>query len=137
MAPLPERIFYDGDCALCHGAVTFLVRRDRRGDLFRFAPLGGDAFHAELSPAEQASLPDSLVLRGADGRLLLRSDAVLHAFARLGQPWRAFAALSRIVPRPLRDAVYDLVARLRRRFLAPPAGTCPILPPDLRRRFDA
>lgn len=137
MTALPERIFYDGDCALCHGAVTFLVRRDRRGDLFRFAPLGGDAFHAELSPAEQAALPDSLVLRLADGRLLLRSDAVLHALGRLGGAWRPLAALARVVPRALRDTVYDLVARLRRRFLAPPAGTCPILPPDLRRRFDA
>lgn len=132
----PERIFYDGSCGLCHHAVRFLLDRDPDGSRFRFAPLGGEAFAREIPAAERQKLPDSLVLRRRDGVLLLRSDAALHALRRLGAGWPALAALGRLVPRFLRDPIYDLVARYRLRLFARPDGTCPILPPPLRARFD-
>ena len=134
--PSPERIFYDGDCGLCHHAVSFLVRRDRDGSRFRFAPLGGETFERQVPAAAKAALPDSLVLQKTDGTLLVRSDAALHAMRRLGAGWPLLAAISRWVPRFLRDRAYDLVARWRTRLFARPDGTCPVLPPDLRRRFD-
>jgi predicted DCC family thiol-disulfide oxidoreductase YuxK len=134
--PGAERIFYDGGCGLCHHTVSFLVRRDRDGSRFRFAPLGGETFEREVPAEARKALPDSLVLQRADGRLLLRSDAALHAMRRLGGGWALLAATLRWVPRFLRDRAYDLVARWRTRIFAPPDGTCPILPPELRRRFE-
>jgi predicted DCC family thiol-disulfide oxidoreductase YuxK len=62
---------------------------------------------------------------------------VLHILRRLGGAWPALGGAARIVPRPVRDAVYDLVARYRRRFFAEPADACPMLPPELRSRFSA
>lgn len=132
----PDRLFYDGDCGLCHGAVTFLVRRDAAGRHFRFAPLGGQTFTDSIPAEVRATLPDSLVLQKADGRLFLRSAGVLKALERLGGPWRLLAWLGRVVPGPLRDFLYDRVAAIRAKLFAKPEGVCPLLPPELRRRFD-
>jgi predicted DCC family thiol-disulfide oxidoreductase YuxK len=103
-------VFFDGTCGLCNGFVDFLVRHDR-GRRLRFAPLQGE------TAAHFARLPralDSVVV--ADGPVVLvKSDAALCVFARLGWPWR-LAGLARVVPRALRDAVYDLIARNRYRW---------------------
>lgn len=131
-----ERLFYDGTCALCHGAVRFVLAHDREGRAFRFAPLDSPAFRA-LAPAElRVTLPDSLVVATEDGRLLTRSEAVLHLLERLGGGWRVLAGLSRLVPRRLRDAAYDLVARVRYRVFGRKDDACPRIAPALRSRFD-
>jgi predicted DCC family thiol-disulfide oxidoreductase YuxK len=131
-----EILFYDGGCGLCHRAVRFVLAADRDGERFRFAPLGGVTFRATVTPEEAASLPDSLVLRRADGVLLVRSAAVLHVLRRLGGPWRALGALLGALPVGLRDRAYDAVARRRKRWFRSPEASCPVLPPRLRARFD-
>ena len=132
---VPELVLYDGGCGLCHRSVLFLLRRDTDGTLFRFAPLGGEAFAREVPEEARAGLPDSIVLVSAEGRLLVRSEAALHALGRLGRGWRAASRLLRLVPGPLRDAAYDLVARFRLRLFPRPESACPRLPPELARRF--
>lgn len=127
-------VFYDGTCGLCHRAVRAWLARDRRG-LLRFAPLQGETF-AELVPADQrAELPDSIVVRAADGRLLTGSDATVHLLRRLGGAWGLAGALLRLVPRPLRDLAYGAVARHRKRFFGSTDALCPLLPPEQRARF--
>ncbi len=49
-------------------------------------------------------------------RVLVRSDAGLAAVAYLGGIWRLLAAPARWIPRPIRDAVYNMVARNRHRL---------------------
>jgi predicted DCC family thiol-disulfide oxidoreductase YuxK len=132
----PERIFYDGHCGLCHRTVRFVLARDRTGEAFRFAPLDSDAFRKAVPDSERARLPDSIVVQTADGRLLLRSSAVLHILRRLGGVWRLVALAGGCIPVGLRDLLYDGVARIRRRLFAPPPGACPLLPPHLRARFE-
>lgn len=80
-------------------------------------------------------MPDSVALLTADGRLLVRSDAFIHIFRRLGGPWSALAAVCAVVPRRLRDAVYNLVARTRYRIFGRRDDMCPIVPISLRERF--
>jgi predicted DCC family thiol-disulfide oxidoreductase YuxK len=127
-------LFYDGGCGLCHGFVRFALAEDRAAAL-RFAPLGGDTFRAAVSEAQAAALPASLVLRTADGSLRTRSAAVLGVLAELGGLWRLLAGVGRLVPRPLRDGLYDGVAAARHRLFAPPADSCPLVPKELRARF--
>jgi predicted DCC family thiol-disulfide oxidoreductase YuxK len=55
---------------------------------------------------------------------------------RLGGGWRVLARLGGLVPRPIRDAVYDLVARVRYRVFGRKDDACPIIPEALRSRFD-
>lgn len=129
----PDWVFYDGGCGLCHGAVRFALAEDRSGDAFRYAPLRGETFR-EVLPGDP-QLPDSMVVATHDGRVLTKSDAVLHMMQTLGGLWRAFAIASTIVPRSLRNAVYDAVAAVRHRLLPPPPAACPIVPPSLRTRL--
>lgn len=134
--PPTETIFYDGHCGLCHWAVRLVLAHDRSGDAFRFAPLDSDAFRAAVSEADRAALPDTFVLRTADGTLLIRSAAVLHLWRRLGGRWRLLAVLAGVIPAPLRDRIYDGVAQIRHRLFRRPPTVCPVVPEHLRTRFE-
>lgn len=90
-----------------------------------------------MVPSEQREgLPDSIVVKTSDGRLLMRSNAFLHISERIGGGWKALAAVLRVIPRPLRDLVYDGVARVRYRIFGRTQDWCPVMPPELRARFD-
>jgi predicted DCC family thiol-disulfide oxidoreductase YuxK len=131
-----EYLFYDGHCGLCHRAVKFVLRHDRSGELFRYAPLQGETFQARVAVERRARLPDSVVVLTREGELLVRSDAFLHIFRRLGGRWRALGAVLSVVPRGLRDLVYDFVAGIRYRVFGKREDLCPIVPAELRARFD-
>lgn len=131
--PARETIYYDGACGLCHALVRFTAKRDTAG-WFDFAPLGGEHFRATV-PHPPAPLPDSAMVRTREGSLLLRSAAVLHVLRRLGGGWRAVANIVGVLPRPLLDWGYRIVARLRRKLFAPPPTACPVAPPHLHSRF--
>jgi len=135
-ASTTEIVFYDGHCGLCHGAVKFVLRHDRSGSLFRFAPLQGTTFQSRVPPAERAALPDSIVVLTQDGSLLLRSNAFLHILRRLGGGWRILGGLLGVIPRAVRDFVYDFIARIRYRVFGTRDELCPIVPPELRARFE-
>ena len=129
-------LFYDGHCALCHGAVRFVLNHDRSVSATRFAPLQGELFKELVPEAQRASMPDSLVVLTADGALLTRSEAVLHILRRTGGLWRVIAGVGRIVPAPLRDAAYDGVAKIRYRVFGKRDDACPVIPASSRSRFD-
>ena len=135
-APRAERIFYDGHCGLCHRAVRFVIARDAEGRLFRYAPLQGATFAALVSAERRARLPDSVVVLTDDGRLLIRSDAFIHILRRVGGFWRVIGAIIAVIPRVLRDGVYDFIARVRYRIFGRRAEVCPVTPAELRARFD-
>ena len=131
-----EVVFYDGHCGLCHGFVRFLLRVDRTR-AFTFAPLQGETFTAAVPEAMRRELPDSIVVRTVDGRILVKSTAILYVLDTLGGGWRVLASLLRLVPRVVRDVGYDGIAAVRHRVFAPPPAACPLVPPDLRDRFAA
>ncbi len=128
-------VFYDGHCGLCHRSVRFLLAEDRSGAAFTFAINGGETFLTRLDEATRARVPDSVVLLTGDGRVLVRSAAFLELCGRLGGWWRVIGWIGRAIPRVLLDAAYDLVASVRRKIFATPADVCPIVPPELGRRF--
>ena len=111
-------LFVDGCCVLCQRAAGWIARRDRNGRVALAALQGNTArrlLPAALRAAATDGTPGSVVCRAPGGTLLLRSTAVLTAVAALGGWYRA-AALLRLVPAPLRDALYAAVARRRRRW---------------------
>jgi predicted DCC family thiol-disulfide oxidoreductase YuxK len=125
-------VFFDGVCNLCNGAVNFLLDHDRDRRL-RFAPLQGRAF--ERLRSEHPGLPelDSLVLADASG-VQVRSGAALGICRYLGWPWKWLGRVGLLVPRPLRDWVYDHIARNRYRWFGR-RETCRMPTPELRARF--
>ena len=120
-APLSSIVFYDGYCGLCDRFVSFLVREDRDHHLY-FAPLQGEAARlrlpADLRPSgnegSEVGELKTVVLLNSDG-IHTRSDAALLAITRLGGVWSA-ARILLWIPRFIRDAVYDFVARHRYRW---------------------
>jgi len=84
---------------------------------------------------DRGTLPDSLVLRTADGRLLVRSAAVLESLRRAGGFARGLAAIAGTVPPGLADRLYDFVARVRGRWFAAPPSTCPVVGSARRSRL--
>ncbi|HEU5321633.1 MAG TPA: DCC1-like thiol-disulfide oxidoreductase family protein, partial [Methylomirabilota bacterium] len=126
----PAVVFYDGTCGLCHRFVRFLLAEDRDA-AFRFAPLGGETFMTAVPDARRRGLPDSVVIRTADGRLLSRSAAVVWVLQRLGGVWRLAGALLAALPTGLADRLYDALARRRRSLFRAPTEACPLVAPDL------
>jgi predicted DCC family thiol-disulfide oxidoreductase YuxK len=124
----PETIYYDGHCGLCHGLVKFVLARDKN-ERYHFAPLD------RLSADERRGLPDSIVVRAERG-VLVKSDAALYVLKGLGGAWALLASCARVFPRFLRDFVYDFVARVRYRVFGTRDDMCPIVPPELRKRFE-
>ena len=125
-------VLFDGVCGLCNGAARFIVRRDPKGR-FRFAHLQSPAAQALLAYRGYDGEPlQSLVLIESDG-ILSRSDAALVIARGLDGAWPALGVL-RLVPRPLRDAVYGIVARKRYDWFGR-TDACQIPPPGLASRF--
>ena len=107
-------LLFDGVCNLCNGSVQWVLRHDARAQ-FRFAALQSDTGQALLRRfgLDSAQL-DTVVLVDGD-RIFLRSDAPLEVARRLGGGW-ALLYIFKVLPRPLRNAVYDWVARHRYRW---------------------
>lgn len=124
-------VFFDGVCALCSHLVRLLLRCDKKHEL-RFAPLQGETAAAMLvSPVDDPG-EWSVVYVDAAG-IHTRSDAALRICRRIGGLLGCLAWL-RVIPRPLRDAVYRAVARRRYRWFGRHA-VCPVPPADVRARF--
>ena len=134
--PSAEYVFYDGHCGLCHWAVKFVLKHNRRGHAFRFAPLQGETFEARVPVERRAGLPDSIVVLTREGALLVRSNAFLHILRRLGGGWAVLAAMVGVIPRGLLDLAYNFIARVRYWVFGRRDKVCPIVPPELRARFD-
>jgi predicted DCC family thiol-disulfide oxidoreductase YuxK len=125
MTPAPILLF-DGECGLCNRVVQLVLRADRRGTL-RFATLEGRfarevrARHPELAGVDSMAWVEP---RSIGEQVLVRSEAAIKVADYLGWPWRALS-LARLIPRPLRDRLYDWVARRRHRWF-PRVPSCSI-----------
>ncbi len=151
-------VLYDGLCGFCDGAVRWILARDHR-EALHFAPLQGEFARSLRSHHPALHDVDALVLaevsggeapaegaaRGAAGEgpgdpggdrvtLRVRSDAALAIATEVGGIWRIIAGLARLIPRPLRDAVYDRFARNRYRWFAR-RESCRVPDDDQRARF--
>jgi len=127
----PSVVYFDGLCHLCDGFVRFVLARDRRRR-FRFAPLQGETARRRLEGRFTGDALGSVVLE-EPRRFRIRSDAALAILTGLGGPWRLAGAL-RIIPRLLRDAMYDYVARKRFAWYGR-RDTCRIPTPEEAERF--
>jgi predicted DCC family thiol-disulfide oxidoreductase YuxK len=125
-------VLFDGVCNLCNGVVRFVIERDPRGR-FQFATLTSATAARTLgSAAGPAPLPNSIVLID-DGRVFTRSDATLRLAKNLTFPWPLLYGLV-VVPRGVRDRVYDFVARHRYSWFGR-RDACMVPSPSIRARF--
>mmetsp|Transcript_88004 Transcript_88004/g.152470 ORF Transcript_88004/g.152470 Transcript_88004/m.152470 type:complete len:183 (-) Transcript_88004:71-619(-) len=129
-------LFFDGVCNLCDGFVNFVYMTDSRKQV-RFGALQK---HKELLEsfgagryAEGGAEAMSTVVVVQGKEVYVRSTAALRVLAVLSQPWRAFAVLS-LLPTPIRDAGYKLVAEYRYLIFGR-KDTCMSPSGDFKKRF--
>ena len=107
-------ILFDGVCNLCTASVQFVIARDKRRR-FRFASLQSPVAERILGPdIDTGGRLGSVVLVIGD-KTYRKSSAALHTLWRLDGLWPLLAAFL-IVPRPIRDWVYDWIGTRRYRF---------------------
>ena len=130
--PSRPLIVFDGVCVFCSGFVRTVVRLDRKRR-FRFAtaqsPLGEALFRKHGLRTD--SYDTSLTL--VDNEAFTQLDGFIAVMAELGWPWRAAKALL-VLPRPLRDRIYDRVAK-NRYALFGRKDSCEIPSAELRQRL--
>ena len=128
--PDDDVILYDGVCVFCSRWVQFVLARDS-AKRFRFTPIQS-AYGTRLAQAFGIAphAPDTnAVVHG--GKAHLKSDAALTVLSNL--PGWGWALALFAVPKPLRDAVYGLVARNRYRIFGR-FDVCFLPDPELRKR---
>jgi predicted DCC family thiol-disulfide oxidoreductase YuxK len=128
----PDRvILFDGVCVLCSRWARFVIERDPAAS-FRFVAVQepyGKALAERLGIDIAFPEPNAVIL---GGRAFFKSDAAIEVLARL--PGWASIRLGRLVPRRLRNAVYDLIARNRYRWFGQ-TDECLVPTPELARHF--
>jgi len=132
MASAPAIVLFDGTCAFCEGSVKFIARRDPAG-YFRFGASQSPSGVALLAQHGLSRESTRSIVLIEDGEVYVKSTATLRIARRLPFPWSLAGGLL-IVPRPLRDAAYAVVAAIRHR-LAGASNACEIPPPEIRARL--
>lgn len=125
-------LLFDGVCNLCNGSVQWVLMHDAKAQ-FRFAALQSDTGQMLLRQFGLAPAQLDTVVLVAGDRVFLRSDAPLEIVRRLGGGW-ALLYVFKVLPRPLRNAVYDWVARHRYRWFGR-QETCMLPRPEWKGRF--
>jgi predicted DCC family thiol-disulfide oxidoreductase YuxK len=130
-------LLYDGECGFCDKSVQVILNHDRR-KVMRFAALQSNYGREVVSRHPGLSNVDSLILieptdKTGEEKIFIRSTAVLRIVAYLGGVWKLLL-IGYIIPRPIRDYMYKVIARNRHRILDAP-DACLLPPPDVRARF--
>ena len=125
-------VLFDGVCNVCSASVQFIHKRDPQGH-FKFAALQSDAGREILDGfGLRTDDFDTIVL--VDGeRHYTRSTAALRIARQLRGLWPLMYGFI-VVPRFLRDAVYNLIARNRYTWFGR-KDECMVPTPELRARF--
>ncbi len=124
-------ILFDGTCAFCERSVRFIATRD--DGYFKFGASQNPEGRALLAKYGTSRESARSIILIEDGEVSLRSTAVLKIARRMRAPWR-WAAIGLVVPTPIRDAVYRVVAAIRYR-VAGRSYACDIPPPEIRLRL--
>ena len=107
-------IIFDGKCVVCSRWAQFVLDHDRARRFRMLAaqmPLGAALYrHYGLDPV---SYETNVLLQ--DGRAWLKSEGTIRMFEGLGLPW-SLLRIARVLPRALRDRLYNVLARNRLRW---------------------
>ena len=135
-SPVPHQghgvVLFDGTCAFCERSVIFISARDPDG-YFRFGASQTPEACALLDPLGVSRETARSILLIEDGTVYMRSTASLRIAARMSFPWSLLRVLL-LVPAPIRDVGYRIVAAVRHR-LAGPSNACNIPPREIRERM--
>lgn len=125
-------LFFDGVCGLCDHFITFMVDADRE-NVLKFATQQGDAFQTpDVKNKIDPKMGDSIFYLKGD-KIYSKSSAVLTAMSDMGGIWKLLLFF-KLIPAPIRDQVYDVVAKNRYKMFGK-HETCRLPTPEERAKF--
>jgi predicted DCC family thiol-disulfide oxidoreductase YuxK len=107
-------LLFDAECILCNKSVQYILKHDSK-KIFQFASLQSDFGQQTLKKHNLQTDSYSTVLFLQNEKLFSKSTAALRAFSKLST-WRKIALCLLIIPTPIRDLVYTIIAKNRKRF---------------------
>lgn len=125
-------LLFDGVCNLCSGFVIFTIKRDPQGK-FKFSPLQSEEGKKKLKKFNLPTDKISTFILIDSNSYHLKSSAALRVFKKLTGLW-PFLFIFILVPKPVRDFVYDIVAKNRYRWFGK-KNDCMVPSPEIRARF--
>ncbi len=125
-------LLFDGVCNLCNRFVTEVLTRDHRG-VIRYAALQSEAGQKLLERAGFKDFSMDTVVLIEGNKKYLKSDVALRIFRHLGGGWSYLYYLS-VIPKFIRDTIYDLIARNRYRWFGK-KDTCMLPRAEWESRF--
>ena len=105
-------VFFDGVCNLCQGSVRYLIKHDKKGVL-KFASLQGNYAKDFVNETEIQSMQSIMFF---DGKMLYKKSTAVLKLSRLLGGWHQLLLLGYILPRFIRDRLYNIVAKNRYRW---------------------
>ncbi|MCJ7840451.1 DCC1-like thiol-disulfide oxidoreductase family protein [Lederbergia sp. NSJ-179] len=124
-------ILFDGECHFCNRSVQFTIKRDPAG-YFQFSSLQGNYGKKLLADNQLNDDVDSMILI-EDGKFYCKSTAALRICKHLKGLW-PLAYLFIVIPTPIRNLVYDFIAKNRYKWFGK-AESCMLPSPGIRKRF--
>jgi predicted DCC family thiol-disulfide oxidoreductase YuxK len=125
-------VIFDGYCNFCSRSVLFIIRRDKK-KYFTFAPSQTPEGQNIIDTYRLGKLAQHSIVLIEQGNVYRKSTAALRIARQLANGWRLFYACM-IIPKRLRDLIYDLIARSRYRLFGM-SDRCFVPEPSIRNRF--
>ena len=130
MKILDHIILFDGECNFCNRNVQFVIKRDPKA-VFKFASQQSEIGQQLLKKYNISKEENSLILL-QNGRLFTKSTAALKISKNLHFFWKILYIFI-VVPKPIRDYGYDLIAKNRYKWFKD--ETCSIPSSSTYNRF--
>ena len=116
----PDVLLMDGDCGLCTRSAVFLHPRLRNPESMRFIAIESDEGRSIISDFPQKLRDADTVYLVRNGQPYMRSSAAIRCLLYLKWHYRILYPFAWIVPLPLRNLVYRIVAKYRLKFFSQP-----------------
>lgn len=118
-------VLFDGICNLCNASVRFITRHNKNNTI-QFASLQSEVAEELLLKMNIDSQKIDSIIFISNEKIFIKSDAAIEIAKRMdGFP--RLLKYFKFIPRPIRDFVYDLIAKNRYRLFG---KTCSLQPPN-------
>ena len=125
-------VLFDGVCNFCNGMVNFIIRQDKM-KVFRFAALQSVMGQRLMNEFDLKTPGNDSFILIENNKVFQRSTAALKLYNKLPWYWK-WTQIGWIIPRFIRDGMYDLIARNRYRWFGK-REECMIPGNDVKERF--
>tara|TARA_B100001123_G_C14561233_1_gene730357 strand:+ start:13 stop:408 length:396 start_codon:yes stop_codon:yes gene_type:complete len=118
-----DTLLLDGDCGLCHRLAVFMDKRLSKGTEIKYRPIESDEAQEIISSLTKKQQRADSVYLIRNGKAYIRSAAGIRTLLYLKWYYAMWFPVFWIIPLPLRDIVYRVIAKYRHRFFKQPE-TC-------------